>query len=603
MNNGFLKKQLCLLALLLLCGMLSAQARAAHTHDYENGICRVCDAAHPNLAKYQGKVVSVLGVSTSSFAGYIPTADGFNLEHRARYPQDNLLTDVNEMWWMQVIFALNAKLGINDSWAGSTVCNLLDSNSGDFGPDAAMASLTRIQNLGANGSPDVIIVFGGGNDVTKKVPLVDFVPQSAPTEVDLETKKWANFTDSFVAMITRLQHFYPDSTLLVMLSGYSYANETRNSYNDVMQAVCEHYGVSVIDMRGNGITSAMLPDGTHPNAEGMDLITRDVLAALLAEPAPESGENVVYTVTHKLSDAAAEKHYYKGVSAGMPFAETVKGENLSVTVTMGGRDVTAECYANGTLRIAQVSGDIVVTAKKRYDADGHLQPLPEQLCCETNLWTALTPENTYYLGTKWGVYSSSPDVHSITFPVEEGERIWTNAFLAAADKGGGTNGTRITWFSDEGVLASIAREEVYSEYAQNGYITVPAGAAAVNIPYRSKDGGEIYLLDREHQLSYVVEAGQLYERCLGGHRSIGNTAVLEGGTLTVLLKKEIEPTLVYAARYDLSGRLAEVKCRPVTDEFTSIALDSDQGSVKVFFLTEQYVPWLNAICLPAQEAE
>ena len=59
-------------------------------HSYENGICTGCGAEQSNLENYKGKVISVLGDSISTFAGYIPTADGFNMEHLARYPQDNL---------------------------------------------------------------------------------------------------------------------------------------------------------------------------------------------------------------------------------------------------------------------------------------------------------------------------------------------------------------------------------------------------------------------------------------------------------------------------------------------------------------------------------
>ena len=116
------------------------------------------------MERYKGKIISILGDSISTFAGYIPEADGVNLAHRPRYPQENLLTDVNDTWWMKLINTLGARLGVNDSWAGSTVSNFRDCKEKDFGPDAAMASLTRIRNLGANGTPDLILFFGGTND-------------------------------------------------------------------------------------------------------------------------------------------------------------------------------------------------------------------------------------------------------------------------------------------------------------------------------------------------------------------------------------------------------------------------------------------------------
>lgn len=49
-------------------------------------------------SSFNGQVISILGDSISTFAGYIPVADGHNLTHRARYPQSNLLTDVTLTW-------------------------------------------------------------------------------------------------------------------------------------------------------------------------------------------------------------------------------------------------------------------------------------------------------------------------------------------------------------------------------------------------------------------------------------------------------------------------------------------------------------------------
>ena len=74
--------------------------------------------------------------------------------------------------------------------------------------------------------------------------------------------------------------------------------------------------------------------------------------------------------------------------------------------------------------------------------------------------------------------------------------------------GNSGNGTRITWFSENGLLATVDRETVYAEFAKNGYITVPEGAVALNVPMSpGADAFELYLLDREH----VYENGS----CLG----------------------------------------------------------------------------------------
>ena len=496
-----IEKTICLLlVLVLLCGMMPMPVFAEATgHSDENGVGTTYGE---KTSAFSGKVISILSASTSTFAGYIPEADGFNLAHRARYPQANLLTDVNETWWMQVIQELDAKLGINDSWAGSRVLNTQDTNSGDLGPDAAMASLTRIQNLGANGTPDVILFFGAGNDMGGGVSVGSFDPATAPTEVDLTATKWATFADAYVAAIMRLQHFYPDSEILVM-STYampSYVTEAKlNTYGPVIKAICDHYGVKYLDLRNCGVTFDMLPDGVHPNAEGMDYITEAVVNTLTSAFEPEAGENTVYSVTHNLSGAKASRHYYKGISVGKAFEETVTADE--VTVTMGGKDITASAYADGKISIANVTGDLVITAKGEFNADGHLQKLPAQVCAGTNLWKALTPENIYYTASGWG-NTSAGTTWSITFPVKAGDRVWATSIGAYPENGSTANGVRVTWFDENGALASLDRNTVYNEFAKNGYITAPEGAVALNVPMTN---------NQDHYAAYILSAEHSYE--------------------------------------------------------------------------------------------
>ena len=479
-------------------------------HSYEYGICHGCMESNAAVDRYRGKVISILSASTSTFAGYIPEADGFNLAHRSRYPQDNLLTDVHDTWWMQLIDKLDAKLGINDSWAGSTVSNFQDTNSGDLGPDAAMASLTRIQNLGANGTPDVILFFGAGNDMGRGVTVGSFDPTTAPTEVDLTARKWNSFAEAYVAAIMRLQHFYPDSEI-VMMTTYpmpSYVTAAKlDRYGPVIQAICEHYGVKYVDLQDSGVTFDMLPDNIHPNAEGMDYITADVLDTLLDDVELDAGENIVYPVTHNLTNASASRHYYKGVSAGKPFTETLSGENVSVTVIMGGEDVTRAVYADGTIHIPIVTGELVITAAGTFDADGHLQKLPENCCADTNLWTALEPEKIYYTASGWG-NTTAGTTWSITFPVKAGDKIWATSLGAYPDNGSNANGVRVTWFDKNGVLVSMSREAVYAEFAKNGYITAPEGAVALNLPMtNNQEHYGVYILSAEHIYKDGICAG------------------------------------------------------------------------------------------------
>ncbi len=235
--------------------------------------------------KYNGKKISILGDSISTFVGYIPVADGKNLEHRARYPQDNLLCDVSKTWWMRVIDTIGAELCINDSWAGSTVSNWIDGNKGDIGEDIALASLTRIENLGSKGMPDVIFLYGGTNDIGKYVKKGSFDEKSAPTSPNLSAKKWDSFVDAYCEAVLRLRHFYPEAEIIALSPSFTrkyYDNEKLDLFLAEMFAICKHYGVEYLDVRQSGITLDMLPDGLHPNEEGMKCIS-DALLGMLAD--------------------------------------------------------------------------------------------------------------------------------------------------------------------------------------------------------------------------------------------------------------------------------------------------------------------------------
>ena len=240
------------------------------------------------MKSYKNKIISILGDSISTFAGYIPAADGKNRHHAKRYPQDDLLTDVNETWWMRILNGLEARLGVNESWAGSSVGNVLDEHKENEGPDAALASVTRITNLGSNGTPDLIFFFGGTNDIWKKrCPLGEPLSLSRSNKPNLAATKWGTTLEAYREAILRLRHFYPAAELISILPGYVLAPYTKaelDEASDKLIEVCNIFGVKYVDLREDGITPEnackYLPDKLHPNAAGMALISNCVLKAL-----------------------------------------------------------------------------------------------------------------------------------------------------------------------------------------------------------------------------------------------------------------------------------------------------------------------------------
>lgn len=318
------------------------------------------------------KVVSILGDSISTYDGWIPVADGHNLAHRSRYISDTAWYNgsVNDTWWKKLIDTVGAKLGINDSWAGSKVSNSSSTDTGDVGPNACMAGVTRITNLGANGTPDVIFFYGGTNDAGTSVPVGTF-DSTATYMLDLVSVTWSTFADAYKDAIMRLQHYYPDAKIIVLLPTYttSYYNMANlDAYNEIIKEVCDYFGVDYIDLRRCGINYAnvgtTLGDGTHPTVKGFAMMENYIRAKLFSLILDDGYENTVYSVSNDLSVCTNSSLYIHGVSAGKAYEATISGSRKAyVTVTMGGTDVTQTAYdaSTGEISIDKVTGDIVIT--------------------------------------------------------------------------------------------------------------------------------------------------------------------------------------------------------------------------------------------------
>lgn len=319
----------------------------------------------------KGKIVSILGDSISTYTGWIPVADGHNLAHRARYPGGTSFWTgtADDTWWKKLIDETGAVLGINDSWAGSKVSNSSSTDHDDVGPNACMAGLTRITNLGANGSPDVIFFYGGTNDCGTGVTPGTFDP-TATYSIDLTTTIWNDFATAYKDAIMRLQYYYPDATIVVLLPTYTtsyYQMDDLDAFNEIIKEVCDYFGVDWIDLRRCGINwanvSETLGDGVHPTVDGFALMERYILARMSSLIRFEPGEQTVYTVTNTLGGSVNNNAYIKGVSAGKPYTATITGSFLgSVTVEMGGVDVTSTVYnaSTGEISIAAVTGNVVI---------------------------------------------------------------------------------------------------------------------------------------------------------------------------------------------------------------------------------------------------
>jgi lysophospholipase L1-like esterase len=110
-------------------------------------------------------------------------------------------------------------------------------------------------------------------------------------------------------------------------------------------------------------------DGIHPNTkylEAKGAAVAQYVAALVYNPDAPNGEvegwqnRITYTITNTLT-SVTNSNTAENWAANTPYSATLTGAN-TVSVTMGGVDVTADVYADGKVTINNITGDVVIVA-------------------------------------------------------------------------------------------------------------------------------------------------------------------------------------------------------------------------------------------------
>lgn len=255
------------------------------------------------IGKFDGKTVSVVGDSISTFSGYIPSG------YATFYPSSAIaqggtgsLTSVEQTWWHKLCKELGLKLLRNASWSGSYVTGNSSSTSAIVG-----CSDIRISDLaGSDGStPDIVIVYIGINDLfnsdvsSRGTTLGDWTPDQEIPEGGTVTE----FSSAYALMLKKIITTYPDAkvfccTLLTTARNYKdtdgtetfptkHAGVTLNQVNNKIREIALGIGCNVIDVHACGINYFNIKkytiDTTHPNASGAELIKNQMLAELIAK--------------------------------------------------------------------------------------------------------------------------------------------------------------------------------------------------------------------------------------------------------------------------------------------------------------------------------
>ncbi len=208
--------------------------------------------SNPIIAQITTPKVSILGDSYSTFEGYVPEGNELWYGHSPQWDRGNDVIRVWDTWWHQLIDDNKLQLEVNDSWSGSTVCTT--SYGGKHTPHNAF--IARVDRLG---NPDIILVFGGTNDMWANSPLGEY-KHNEWTDEDLKS-----FRPALSYLFANLKKKYPNA-LIVNIEN----TELKHEFYESCEVICKHH--NIIRVKLHHISKQI----GHPSIDGMNAIAKQV---------------------------------------------------------------------------------------------------------------------------------------------------------------------------------------------------------------------------------------------------------------------------------------------------------------------------------------
>lgn len=205
---------------------------------------------------------SILGDSYSTFESYVDPETNEVWPHYSTIG----VTGVEQMWWFKVADSMEWLLERNNSFSGSLICNYQDFDGGEhYGPNSF---IRRMDNLG---DPNVILIFGGTNDVWQDAPFGDYVYS------DWTEEQLCSYRSALAYLLDYVKRHHPKAKLYFLLETSpcpgGIEEEMRLNFIESTHVITNHYGVDCIDLD-------IHKDWWHPDEEGQKNIADQVLEYL-----------------------------------------------------------------------------------------------------------------------------------------------------------------------------------------------------------------------------------------------------------------------------------------------------------------------------------
>lgn len=232
--------------------------------------------------------VSVLGDDLSAFMS--ETAADFPAE----YPNKRNFIEIDKMWWKKLVNRYSMYLITNDSASGRLITWDGTTEDDTHGAAKHMAAQARIDNLRGvskdpklpgRGTPDIIFVYGGKNDVDSGVPVGTFKAEnpSGYTDEQIAALPVDTFADAYRTMLIRLLKTYPTSKIVCILPDFTAVCESGTRLSeccDIIREACAYFCIDTISMKNAGLSvfnkNTYLYEDKFPTEAGMELIYRQI---------------------------------------------------------------------------------------------------------------------------------------------------------------------------------------------------------------------------------------------------------------------------------------------------------------------------------------
>ena len=234
---------------------------------------------------FHGKRISVMGDSISTIKDKIPDDNALYYDNTTS--AKTMTFERN--YWGDIITRFGAAEGIDEAWSGSTIGSKA----------ASMASKDRINKLDDNGTPDVILYYGGSNPDSS---VGTFDPDADYAKTVDWAESYSDTASAYAASLQRMKETYPDAEIIAIIPYYEQKNIPKQA--EVIEQIAKHYDITTIDLRELRNQEGISPNNAlHPNMDGHSQIAAYICQQLYAQQAVTPNEK---TVTYNANDGSFE---------------------------------------------------------------------------------------------------------------------------------------------------------------------------------------------------------------------------------------------------------------------------------------------------------